>query len=836
MKTITIQTKHTTYQIGIHPLGFLLHLYYGARIEQDMSYLLQCYDRGFAGNPYDAGSDRGMSLDSLPQEFPCYGTGDFRSAAFSLRNEEGVFGADLRYQSHVVRTGKYAIPGLPAVYETEEALREEAEYGGEQDVKKKQSFYEERYFRENEEPSSGQNFCGGTHGAYTVEITLADPAAGAQAVLKYGVLPELDVITRSAIITNTGTGNIYINKAFSATLDFLRGDYDLLHFHGRHTMERNLERVPVMHGKQSFGSRRGTSSHQHNPFAILAERGTTEDAGGCYGMLLLYSGNFSFEAEQDQYRQTRMQMGMLDEMMDYPLVPGECMYTPEAAMVYSSDGLAALSHIYHETIRNHVCRGIYKNARRPVLINNWEATYFHFTGEKIVKLAEQAAELGVEMLVLDDGWFGKRDDDNSGLGDWTVNEKKLGGTLDGLVKKINARGLKFGIWIEPEMVNEDSDLYRAHPDWAFRIPGRSPVRCRNQLVLDFSRKEVVDHVFRQITEVIDSANVEYIKMDMNRSICDIYTSLTESGRSSRWPERSCTGIQDCGGSVDRAWKSISNESAEGISGVGNAAGGRYQNYGKVMHGYVLGVYDFLERLIKRYPHILIEGCSGGGGRFDAGMLYYTPQIWCSDDTDAVERIRIQHGTSFGYPVSAVGSHVSAVPNHQTGRTTKLRTRGVVAMAGTFGYELDLELLTEAEKEEIKQQIRDYKKHWELINQGTYYRLHNPETDREAAAWCFVSKDQREMYLNVVSLDAHGNAPISYIRCRGLLPDGVYRCEEEARDVKAYTGTEPRVDHKCMEGRIFDGNALMHAGVPVPMELGEYGAMQLYFREADVNSK
>lgn len=787
MKIITIQTKHTTYQIGIHPLGFLLHLYYGAKTEQNMSYLLQYYDRGFAGNPYDAGGDRGMSLDYLPQEFPCFGTGDFRSAAFNLRSEAGVFGADLRYKSHTVRTGKYAIPGMPAVYDTEDALQEELQYCSGQSSFEGRTFYKPEM--ENEDSFAGQNPCGGTQGAYTVEITLADQNAGAEVVLKYGVLPELDVITRSAVITNTGTGTIYIGKAFSSTLDFLWGDYDLLHFHGRHTMERNLERVPVMHGKQSFGSRRGTSSHQHNPFAILAKRETTEEFGGCYGMSLLYSGNFSFEVEQDQYRQVRMQIGMLDEMMDYPLATGECLYTPEAAMAYSAEGLAALSHIYHEMIRNHVCRGIYKNARRPVLVNNWEATYFHFTGEKILKLAEQAAELGVEMLVLDDGWFGKRNDDNSGLGDWTVNEKKLGGTLSELVEKINARGLKFGIWIEPEMVNEDSSLYREHPDWAFRIPGRDPVRCRNQLVLDFSRKEVVDHVFRQIAAVIDSANVEYIKMDMNRSICDVYTGLAERG---------------------------------------------YQNYGKVMYGYVLGVYDFLERLVRRYPHILIEGCSGGGGRFDGGMLYYTPQIWCSDDTDAIERIRIQHGTSFGYPISAVGSHVSAVPNHQTGRSTKLRTRGIVAMAGTFGYELDLELLTETEKEEVKQQIRDYKNYWELINQGTYYRLHDPGTDRETAAWCFVSRDQTEMLLNVVSLDAHGNAPISYIRCRGLLPEGTYRCEAEKRDVKPYTGAEPRVDHRCIEGRVFDGNALMHAGVPIPMELGEYGAMQLYFK-ADENS-
>ena len=514
-------------------------------------------------------------------------------------------------------------------------------------------------------------------------------------------------------------------------------------------------------------------------------------------MSLLYSGNFSFEIEQDQYRQIRMQIGMLDEMMDYPLTVSECLYAPEVAMTYTSKGIGALSHTYHELVREHICRGYYKNARRPVLINNWEATYFHFTGDKIRKIAEQAAELGIEMLVLDDGWFGKRDDDYSGLGDWFVNEKKLGGTLKELAEDINKMGMKFGLWIEPEMVNEDSNLYREHPDWAFQIPGRKPCRCRNQLVLDFSRKEVVDHVFSQIVKVMDSANIEYIKMDMNRSLCDIYTLVDETH---------------------------------------DPKGTGYQNYGKIVHGYVLGVYDFLERLIKRYPYILIEGCSGGGGRFDAGMLYYTHQIWCSDDTDAIERIKIQHGTSYGYPISAVGSHVSAVPNHQTGRLTKLRTRSVVAMAGTFGYELDLNLLKEEEKEEVRKQIRDYKKYWGLIHNGTYYRLHNPEKDREVAAWCFVSEDQTEMLLNVVSLDAHGNAPISYVQCKGLLPGAVYKCEEEDRDVKPYNGEGPRIDKKQLEGRVFAGSALMYAGIPIPMELGEYGAMQAFFKIDRIESK
>ncbi len=781
MRRITLHTKNTTYQIGIHRLGFLLHLYYGSRTECDMSYLLQAYDRGFSGNPHDAAGDRTLSLDVLPQEFPCYGTGDFRSAAFNVRSLEGVHGVDLRYQKHRVRRGKYALPGLPVVYESEDALKRE------------QRFLTGKMERpvQGTEPHSEeeQEICSGTQGAYTLEVTLADQNVGIKVILLYGVLPDLDVITRSAVVRNVGEKELFLCKVFSCTLDFLRGDYDLLHFHGRHAMERNAERIPVMHGKQSFGSRRGTSSHQHNPFAILAERETTEDYGGCYGMAFLYSGNFSFEAEQDQYHQVRMQLGMSDEMMDYPLSADECLCVPEVAMAYTADGLAALSHIFHKVIREHVCRGRYKTARRPVLINSWEAAYFHFTGEKILKMAEQAAKLGVEMLVLDDGWFGKRDDDNSGLGDWYVNEKKLGMPLARLADKINDMGMQFGLWIEPEMVNEDSDLYRQHPDWAFTIPGRQPCRCRNQLVLDFSRKEVVDHVFEQIAGVLDKVSVSYIKMDMNRSLSDICTLTTES----------------------------------------------YQNYAKTMHCYVLGVYDFLERMTARYPHILFEGCSGGGGRFDAGMLYYTPQIWCSDDTDAIERIRIQHGTSFVYPISAVGSHVSASPNHQTGRQTKLFTRSVVAMAGSFGYELDLNLVSEEEKDEVKEQIQDYKKYWNLIHNGRYYRLHDPERDREAAAWEFVSGDGTEMLLNVVRLDAHGNAPINFIRCKGLRPKARYRCIEEKRVVREYHSGAPRRDRKQLEGRICDGASLMCAGVPIPMELGEYEAMQVYFRLLDTET-
>lgn len=720
MELISLHTKNTTYQIGISDFGFLHHLYYGPRTKCDMSYLLQYYDRGFSGNPYEAGNDRTVSPDLLPLEYPCYGNGDFRSPAVNVRNRNGVYGIDLRYKSHRFIEGKYSIPKLPAVYAEEKE-------------------------------------------AQTLEIVLEDAAFHIEVVLKYGVLPELDVITRSVVIKNCGKEEVYIEKAYSAALDFVQGDFELLHFYGRHAMERNLERMPVIHGNQSFGSRRGMSSHQHNPFFILTDKDTTEDAGRCYGISFLYSGNFKFEAEKDQIHQTRIQIGISDEMFDYPLAAGECFYTPEAALAYCSQGLTALSHIYHRLIRYHICRGKYKTIRRPILINNWEATYMQFDGKKIVDIARQATELGVEMFVLDDGWFGKREHDNCALGDWYVNEEKLGGKLSDIVTQINHMGMKFGLWIEPEMVNEDSELYRAHPEWAYVIPGRKPSRCREQLVLDFSRKEVVDYIFIQISKVIDSANIEYIKMDMNRSICDVYTAV------------------------------------EG-----------YQNYGKIMYEYVLGVYDFMERLLKRYPDILIEGCCGGGGRFDAGMLYYTPQIWCSDDTDAIERIQIQHGTSFGYPISAVGSHVSASPNHQTGRITEINTRSVVAMAGSFGYELDLNLITEEEKEEVRRHIDIYRKYWDLIQNGDYYRLHTPGQDTEMAAWNFVSGDKKEALLNVVSLTTHANAPVFYMKCKGLDPKRRYLCEENSQ--------------------IYDGSALACIGVPIPIVPGEYHAWQMHFVE------
>lgn len=706
-RIFTLTTAHTTYQMQADAQGYLLHLYYGARTAGEMDYLLNYGDRGFSGNPNSAGNDRTYSLDALPQEYPSLGTGDFRNYALNIENEDGSQCCNPIYITHEIEAGKYTLKGLPFV----RAEENEAE---------------------------------------TLKIILEDPVTKVELHLLYGVLEKEDIITRSVIIKNAGKAPVTVKKAQSACLDFLHGDYDLIKFHGRHAMERNMERMPVSHESTRIGSRRGTSSHQYNPGVILAGKNTNEDSGSCYGMLFVYSGNFLVEAEKDQYDQTRIQMGLTDELFAYPLEAGAEFTAPEVILSYTNKGLSRLSQQYHHCIMNHICQGKYVHANRPVLINSWEAAYFDFTGDTIVELAKEAKALGIDMVVMDDGWFGKRNDDNSSLGDWYVNEEKLGGTLTKLIERVNAEGVKFGIWIEPEMVSEDSDLYREHPEWAITIPGRKPVRSRNQLVLDFSRKEVRDEIFKRICAVLDQGNVEYIKWDMNRSLADIYAP-------------------------------------------------------NVTYDYVLGVYNFLEKLTNRYPDILIEGCSGGGGRFDAGMLYYTPQIWCSDNTDAINRTRIQYGTSFFYPVAAMGSHVSAVPNHQTGRVTSMHTRGVAAMSGTFGYELNPALLNAKEKAEICAQLAQYREYQELIREGDYYRLSNPFQDN-FAAWMVVSDDRSKALVSVIRLTAEANLPAAYVTLKGMEEDAFYR--------------------EKTTGKVYPGAALMEAGILLPAAVSEYEAYQI----------
>ena len=712
-KIFTLHTTNTTYQMKVDSYGYLLHLYYGAHSMGNMEYLLTYVDRGLSGNPYAVGMDRTYSLDALPQEYPTLGTGDYRAHALNIADAKGVECCNLTFKNYEIHKGKYNLPGLPAVWASDED-------------------------------------------ADTLKITLRDEAGVVEVQLLYGVLEKADIITRAVIIKNTSGENITIKKAASAVLDFVTGDFDVISFYGKHNMERMPQRQPLGHGKFSVGSSRGTSSHQYNPGVILADREATEDAGSCYGMLFMYSGNFLCEAEKDQYEQTRFLMGLGTEQFDYALATGAEFVVPEVILSYSEKGLSGLSNQYQSCIRDHVCRGNYVHATRPVLINSWEAAYFDFNGDTIVNLAKEAASLGSDMVVMDDGWFGSRNDDNSSLGDWTVNEEKLGGTLAQLIDRVHNEGVKFGIWFEPEMVNEDSDLYRAHPDWAIQIPGRKPVRSRNQLVLDFSRKEVRDAVYEQVCAVLDQGKVDYVKWDMNRSLADVYA-------------------------------------------------------GNVTYDYVLGLYEFLEKIVQRYPDLLIEGCSSGGGRFDAGMLYYTLQIWCSDNTDAINRVKIQYGTSFFYPISAVGSHVSAVPNHQTGRSVSLNTRGVVAMAGTFGYELNPALLSEEEKTIVKRQVQTYKEYENLIGEGTYYRLTSPFS-APFAAWMSVSKDKKQALVSVVRLEAEGNAASMYVKCKGLNPDAIYLDENT--------------------GALYDGAALMAAGLVLPRANSEYEAYQFALKEMD----
>ena len=720
-QVFTLQTKRTTYQMKAGDYGILLHLYYGARVEDcTMDYLLHRKDVGFSGNPYEAGEDRTFSLDTLPQEFPSYGVGDYRNNCVGVCQADGTRAADFRYVSWEIREGAHKIPGLPCLFDKDET-------------------------------------------AETLVIFLEDAASSLKLELYYVVFADRDVIARSARITNGGKEAVRLEKMMSACLELPNGSWEAIHFHGRHAMERRLERLPLMHGTMEVGSRRGTSSHQHNPGVILCSPDATEEHGGCYGLSLIYSGSFSMEIEMDQMDSVRAVCGINPEFFEYRLEPGEAFDTPQLMMTYSGSGLGRMSANFHSIIRHNLCRGKYKFARRPVLINNWEATYFDFNEEKILSIARQASELGIEMLVLDDGWFGSRDSDNAGLGDWYVNTDKLKGGLTDLVTGINGLGMKFGIWIEPEMVNEDSRLYREHPDWALTIPGRKPCRSRNQLVLDMSRSEVRDYVFDSIAAVLKSANVEYVKWDMNRSICDVYSAVLPKERQ-----------------------------------------------GEVYHRYVLGIYDLMERFTSSFPNILFEGCSGGGGRFDPAILYYSPQIWCSDDTDGIERLEIQYGTSFFYPISAVGSHVSAIPNHQTGRRTPLATRGVVAMAGSFGYEMDLNLLTEDEKEAVKAQVEDYKKYYDLIHNGDYYRLTSPQGDSGFTAWQFVSGDKTRTLLNLVITHVRANAPDLWFKLRGLDPEKRYRLEEN--------------------GRIYSGSALMNAGISIPMIMGDYPAVQMVLTE------
>lgn len=696
-RTYTLTTKNTMYQMKVDDLGTLVNTYYGAKMEySDLYYSVVSTDAvSFSPNPGERDhKNRWYSYSHVTEELSTAGMGDFRLTAMGVRNADGTFGCEPKFVSHRTEKGKYALAGLPAFY-------------GE----------------------DGETFV----------ITLKDKVHDIYFHMMYGVLAEYDLITKSVIVENRTDCTISLEKAMTLTLDLPTGTYDLLHFHGRHCRERMAERVRIRHTATVLESLRGASSHMENPFAVICDKDATEDHGSAYGVAFVYSGNFMIAAARDQREKTRLVAGIHPENFRWMLAPGESFTCPEVAMVYSKDGFAPMTNAFHRAIRDRLCRGKYQHARRPVLINNWEGTYFNFNADKLVSMAHDAKKLGVELFVMDDGWFGARDNDKCALGDWTPNEEKLQGTLTSLADRITAEGMQFGIWFEPECISRDSDLYRAHPDYAFAMPGRVPQVSRNQYVLDFSRPEVVDDIYGQLTAVLDSAKISYVKWDFNRHLTDVYSVALP-------PEKQ----------------------------------------GEVYHRYMLGLYDLLERLTSRYSDILFESCSGGGGRFDCGMLHYMPQVWTSDNTDAIDRLQIQYGTSFAYPVMTMGAHVSVCPNHQNARVTPLRTRGNVAYFGTYGLELDVTKMTEEEKEEITRQIEEFKVHYDLIHFGDYYRLLSPFTPEESlyCAWETVRPDGTEALVCAVRYESEASAAPEFLKVKGLLPDHHYRINGGER---AYLG-------------------------------------------------
>ena len=682
-RTFSLHTAKTTYQLKIGNLNYVKHLYYGATIQdEDLIYLVRRYDRGFSGNPYESLKERTFSLDAQPQEFTTQQQGDFRINSIEVQNADGSFSFNGRYRSHKMYKGAFTLNGLPTAIATENDTVD------------------------------------------TLELVIEDSVTKIQVTLLYSVFEEADIIMRAARVHNGGDGEISLKRIMSVNMDYMNGrNLDLVSLPGRYGQERQVERQPLTHHVHKIRSGRGISSHQQNPFIALVDRTANEEYGSCYGFSLMYSGSFIAEVELDQYDQARLVMGINDRLFSYVVGPGEDFDTPAVLMTYTHKGLTKMSHNYHDFFRNNLNRSKFVNdVKRPILINTWEAAFFDFDDEKLVEIAKAARDMGVEMIVMDDGWFGKRDDDNSGLGDWVVNEKKIKCGLPKLVSQINDLGMKFGIWFEPEMVSEDSDLVRAHPDWAMEIPGRRAVRSRNQLVLDVSRREVQDYLIRSINGILDSANIYYVKWDINRAITDLWSNVLPADRQ-----------------------------------------------GEIPHRYVLGLYRVMDGIIKTHPDIMFEGCAGGGGRFDSAMLTYFVQYWSSDNTKPLDNLKLHYGSSFVYPVCTMGAHVSTASP-----MVPIETKAAIAMCGTFGYELDATKLSKEEIEKCRKMSGYYHKFYDLNFFGDYYRLTNPFEPVNLVAWECVAKDKKEALLTVVTVHLTVNGPQEYIKCKGLLPNRKYR--------------------------------------------------------------
>ena len=704
LKIFKLDTANTSYMIGIvDEEQFVGHIYYGAKIRmQDATYLMRTMENPLV--PSINNRERCSFLDTFPMEYPGHGAGDYREGCIRVKTKAGHSVVGLQYESYKILDEKPALEGLPSSFAGNEACQ-------------------------------------------TLVLTCKDSILDLEVELLYSVFEKEDIITRSVRVINHSADPIYLTKVYSACVDMDDRDYEWLTLHGSWARERQIERKKLGYGKQSVGSVRGESSHQEHPFIAWMDPDTTQTQGDVYAMHFVYSGNFQAQIEKSQFESIRVTMGINAEDFCWKLKQGECFTAPEVVLTFSSEGMGNMTRNLHDFYRDHMIRSKYTHIKRPILINNWEATYFDFNTEKLLSIAKRASELGIEMLVMDDGWFGHRNDDSTSLGDWFVNEEKITGGLKYLVDEVNKLGLKFGIWMEPEMISPDSKLYEQHPDWAIAVPGRTATLSRNQYVLDLSRKEVRDYVYDMISNILHSANIEYVKWDMNRQLSDMGSYELPADRQ-----------------------------------------------GELYHRYVLGVYELQERLITEFPDLLLENCSGGGARFDPGMLYYSPQIWCSDDTDAVERLKIQEGTALMYPLSAMGAHISVCPNHTVGRNTPFETRGNVALAGTFGYELDITKIPEKDQEMIPQQVQMYHKYNDLVREGDYYRIASYRENHEFDCYLVAAKDKKEALVTFVQVIGRPNYHSRCICLQGLDPAMNYRIE----------GTD----------QVCGGDLLMNAGLQV----------------------
>lgn len=706
--------KNYSYAMGVNAVGYLQHLYFGRKLQPADAEFLRYRGDQFSPRPDDPNGD--MATDGMPAELGSFGRGDFRSPTVRIARADGGAMSGFRYLSHSVAEGVSPLPGMPCIRRADRTLK----------------------------------------------VTLKDEFSDTEVDLFYSVSDDSDVLTRSLSVRNVGKESFLIEKAFSFCTELPRGvNYSALRLAGGWACERSPVVTPLAAGTLRVGSARGYSSHQLNPFLALLAEGCGETCGDAYGFNLIYSGSFAMTAEVSPDGGVRVQGGIDDSRFCWKLDGGETFVAPQVALCYSAEGTGGMSRAYADFFRDYIVDPAYAYRKRPVVVNNWEATYFDFDEEKLFAIIDEGAALGVDTFVLDDGWFGKRDDDASGLGDWVVNEKKLKGGLKAIADRCRADGLRFGLWFEPEMVSEDSDLYRAHPDWAIGKAGVRPCRGRNQLVLDLTRREVVDHLFGAVSAILKEYDVSYVKWDKNRDITENFSSSLPADRQ-----------------------------------------------GEFSHRYTLGFYDLAERLTKAFPEVFFEGCASGGGRFDGGALYYFPQIWTSDDTDAFERTKIQWGTSLCYPVSAMSCHVSVCPNHQTGRTTTLAARGAVASLGAFGYELDLTRLTEEEKAEISAQIAGYRETEDLVLKGDLYRLSDPFGE-DYFCEMLVSKDKTRAYVAGMRLRGAPVGRNRTLRLTGLAEDKIYRIEE--------TGVRA------------SGRALSRAGVFFP-RLSEYDGWVWNIRE------